>query len=169
MYALTTRDLIRASKLLITLATGLFGILVGIDYLAGLPKVFSLIRQDLLLSVLAEEYPIAYWVTRLTWVPPSAYALVTAAHLLFGALCLVGARQMVRHLDSGASAFHDSKRLSVLGLLIGLLVVGLVLGVNASPWLFQIVARPVSSLGISLRMFDVILVGLVFVSLKNDD
>ena len=111
--------LVRAAKILLVLMIGLFSLLVGVDNIIDYGTNFAFVQHVMSMDTVFPS-------TTLTWRAITSpvlyhigYALIIAAELLAGVLCVFGARVLWRARHASARDFNASKDIAVAGLVAG--------------------------------------------------
>lgn len=122
---------VRLVKAVLTLAAGLFGLLVGIDNILDYGTNFAFVRHVLSMDTTVPGNALAWRAITSEWAHHAAYAAIIASELAVGAACTAGAWRLYATRALSAPAFNDAKQLAVAGLaggfalyFFGFLVVG---------------------------------------------
>jgi predicted small integral membrane protein len=106
---------VRTAKIILVGCVGMLGLLVGVDNILDYRTNFEVVRHVMSMDAIPPGSPLMWRAITnpsLHWL---AYAIIIAAELLFGALCLFGAARLVR----ADSSFESAKGPAVAGLALG--------------------------------------------------
>ena len=111
--------LIRLAKVVLVLQIGLFAMLVGVDNIIDYNSNFEFVRHVLSMDT---TFPGNALMDRAVTDPDLhhlAYAIIIAAEIITGLLCIAGAIWMVHHISVTSTRFQRAKSLAVTGLTLG--------------------------------------------------
>jgi predicted small integral membrane protein len=111
--------IVRAAKVLLVLMIGLFSLLVGIDNVVDYQTNYAFVQHVMSMDTI---FP----TSTLTWRAISSptlyhvvYALIIAAELAAGVLCVLGAWLLWQERSASAARFNAAKQLAIAGLVCG--------------------------------------------------
>mgnify|MGYP001818435512 FL=1 len=110
---------IRLAKVVLVLQIGLFALLVGVDNIIDYDSNFQFVRHVLSMDT---TFPGNALMGRAITDPALhhlAYALIIAAEIITGLLCIAGAAWLFRHISASPVRFQQAKSLAVCGLTLG--------------------------------------------------
>ncbi len=109
-------DAVRAAKIALVGCVGALGLLVGIDNILDYRTNFEVVRHVLSMDALPPGSAFAWRAVADPRLQRLAYAIIIAAELLYGSLCILGALRLVAR---GPRSFDSAKGLAVAGLALG--------------------------------------------------
>jgi len=167
--SLTTRDLIRLSKALLTLTVSAAGATIVlhniVDYRLALKYVRHVMSMDTIFPDSKNNF-------RAVTSPTAHHAslnLIILTEALMAWFCGLGGVRMLRALRADAQTFHEAKRPGLFGLLLGLLLWFFGFQVVAGSWFEMWMSKEYNGLPDATRLTNYIAAVLTFVSLRNDD
>jgi predicted small integral membrane protein len=109
----------RLSKAALTFFAGVFGLLVGVDNIIDYGTNFAFVQHVLSMDTTFTGNALLWRSITSEWVHHAAYALIIAAELAVGLLCVAGAWRLFTARALPAPLFNDAKGLAVGGLAAG--------------------------------------------------
>lgn len=111
--------IVRLSKILLVLAVGIFGLLVGGDNLIDYGTNFAFVTHVMSMDTIFPDSMLTWRAVTSPLLHHVAYAGIIAAELLSGALCVAGAVRLWGARGATAQHFNAAKELAVAGLVLG--------------------------------------------------
>src|SRR5215510_14953717 len=111
--------LVRAAKVLLVLLVGLFSLLVGTDNVVDYGTNYAFVQHVMSMDTVFPNSTLTWRAITSPTLHHLAYALIIAAELLTGALCLFGAWKLWEARAGSASAFNAAKGIAIAGLTTG--------------------------------------------------
>lgn len=165
---MSTQFLIRLSKALLSLSVGLLAALVVLnnitDYWTNFHFVAHVMSMD---TTLPTSTTRKRAVSSRRWYH-GAYLLIIGVESAIAWLCSAGGLTMLRAIKADAQTFHAAKRMTIAGLLSGLLLWFTGFQVLASEWFGMWMSEEWNGLPGATRLTQAVSALLVFVSLQND-
>jgi predicted small integral membrane protein len=161
--------ILRTSKALLTLLLGLFALLVGVDNIIDYGTNFAFVQHVLSMDTTFPGNKLMWRAITSEWVHHVAYALIIAAELLVGALCVAGARRL--HLSRAAPArqFRDAKGLAIAGLAAGFMLYFFGFLVVGGEWFQMWQSQTWNGQEAAFRFAASFALVLIFVAIEDDD
>ncbi|QNK02412.1 DUF2165 family protein [Dyella telluris] len=113
---------VRLSRILLLAAIALWLSLVAFGNLTDPGSNWPFVQHVLAMDTIFPDAGIHYRAITSPWLQRAAYALIIATESLAAVLCWLGVWRLWRARAGSAAVFHRAKRMSVLGLTVGLLV-----------------------------------------------
>ncbi|WP_114239795.1 DUF2165 family protein [Dyella sp. C9] len=114
--------LMRLSRILLMAAIALWVSLVAFGNLTDYGSNWPFVQHVLAMDTIFPGAGIHYRAISSPWLQHVAYALIIATETLAALLCWLGAWRLWRARAGSGAAFHRAKRMSVLGLTVGLML-----------------------------------------------
>lgn len=111
--------LVRSAKVLLVLQIGIFSLLVGIDNIIDYGTNYAFVQHVMAMDTVFPSSTLTWRAVTSTSLFHLCYALIIAAELLAGVLCVVGARRLWRVRSAPAKAFNGAKDIAAAGLVTG--------------------------------------------------
>jgi predicted small integral membrane protein len=112
--------ILRGAKIFLAGSVGLLALLVGLDNIFDYETNFAAVRHILSMDTIPQASPLLWRAIHNEAAHHLGYALIIAAELCAGALCLVGAVRLARARKEKGRAFNEAKSLATLGLVVAL-------------------------------------------------
>lgn len=109
----------RVSKSVLTLALGIFALLVGVDNIIDYETNFAFVQHVLSMDTTFPGNKLMWRAITLGWAHHAAYAGIIAAELAVGILCVAGAWRLFAARARPAAYFNEAKALAVVGMAAG--------------------------------------------------
>lgn len=111
--------ILRLSKTLLVLLTGLYFLLVGIDNIIAYDINFEFVRHVLLMDTTYPNNPLMWRAITDPSAHHAAYWIIIGAELLAGLLCVLGAWRLYQERYAEAADFNQAKAAATAGLVLG--------------------------------------------------
>jgi predicted small integral membrane protein len=111
--------LVRAAKVLLVLLIGLFSLLVGADNVVDYGTNYAFVQHVMSMDTVFPNSTLTWRAITSPALHHAAYALIIAAELLTGVLCVVGAWRLWQSRALSAVAFNAAKNTAIAGLVLG--------------------------------------------------
>jgi predicted small integral membrane protein len=111
--------LTRSAKVVMVLMVGLFSLLIGIDNIIDYDTNYAFVQHVMSMDTVFPTSTLTWRAITSPVLHHAAYALIIAAELATGALCVVGARRLWQARRATAEAFNAAKDIAVAGLATG--------------------------------------------------
>lgn len=161
--------LIRLAKALLTLTTGLTGLLIVFGNLTDYRTNFRFVQHVLSMDTTLPDNTIRYRAIHSTRLHHTLYLLIIAVEIVTAVLCTLGGLNLLGHLKTDSDTFHRAKRPALGGLLAGLLLWFFGFQGVAGEWFGMWMSKQWNGLPDAARLTQLLAVMLTFVSMKNDD
>ncbi len=161
--------LIRLAKALLTLSTGIYGIIVVFGNLTAYQTNYDFIRHVMTMDTTYPDNAMKYRAIHSSRIHKITYSFIIFIETLIAIFCTKGGIDMLRNLDADAETFHESKRSGITGMLLGLLLWFFSFQAIAGEWFGMWMSKEWNGLPDATRLTQYISTLLVFVALKNDD
>lgn len=110
---------IRAAKVLLVLLIGLCALLIGLDNIIDYGTNYAFVQHVMSMDTIFPTSTLTWRAITSPLLHHLAYALIIAAELLTGLICIVGARRLWRARAARAQHFNAAKDLATIGLTLG--------------------------------------------------
>jgi len=161
--------IVRDAKALLTLLIGVFLLLVGVDNIIDYETNFEFVRHVLSMDTTFPGNKLMWRAITSEWLHHAAYALIIAAELATGVLCVAGAWRLFKARSAPAEEFREAKTVAIAGLaaaftlfFFGFLVVG-------GEWFQMWQSQTWNGQEAAFRFAASIGFVLIFVALEDDD
>ncbi|MCL4297953.1 MAG: DUF2165 family protein [Anaerolineae bacterium] len=161
--------LIRLAKALLTLATGVTGLLIVFGNLTDYQTNFKFVQHVLSMDTTFPDNTIKYRAIKSSRIHHAIYHFIILVEAVMAILCTLGGVNLLRHLKADKDTFHRAKRPALGGLLAGLLLWFFGFQGVAGEWFGMWMSRQWNGLPDAARLTQFMAIILTFVSLKNDD
>lgn len=169
MESITTSGLIRHGKILVVLFAGVFGALVVFGNLTDYSTNYLFVQHTLSMDTIFPDSSLLYRAITNPILHHIFYGLIIALETLFALFCLLGAWQLFRHRHANGDTFHGSKKLAVLGCLIGIGIWYFCFQVVGGEWFAMWQSSQWNALSSAGRFVDYLFAALIFITLPIDD
>lgn len=159
----------RLSKALLTLALGIFALLVGADNIIDYGTNFAFVQHVLSMDTTFPGNKLMWRAISSDWVHHAAYAAIIAAEFLTGALCVAGARKLLLLRAAPGRQFHDAKGLATAGLAAGFMLYFFGFLVVGGEWFQMWQSQTWNGQEAAFRFAVSFALVLIFVSIEDDD
>ena len=159
---------IRLAKALLTLAVGVYGIIVVFGNLTDYQTNYKFIRHVMTMDTTYPDNTMMYRAIHDSRLHHLTYRIIIFFEVLIAIFCTKGGIDMLRNLEADAETFHESKRSGILGMLLGLILWFFSFQAVAGEWFGMWMSKEWNGLPDAARLTQYISTILVFVALKND-
>ncbi|MEI9901454.1 MAG: DUF2165 domain-containing protein [Hyphomicrobium sp.] len=111
--------IVRAAKVLLVLMIGLFSLLVGVDNIIDYGTNYAFVQHVMSMDTVFPSSTLTWRAITSPFLYHLCYAMLIAAELLAGILCIAGARRLWLKRYAPAKAFNAAKDIAVAGLFMG--------------------------------------------------
>lgn len=111
--------LVRAAKVLLVLMIGLFSLLVGVDNIVDYGTNLAFVQHVMSMDTVFPSSTLTWRAITSPVLQHLGYALIIAAEILAGVLCIAGARRLWLARHGSAREFNGAKDVAVAGLVTG--------------------------------------------------
>ena len=111
--------IVRSAKVLLVLLIGLFSLLVGIDNIIDYGTNYAFVQHVMSMDTIFPSSTLKWRAITSPTLYQAAYALIIAAELLTGVLCVLGAWRLWAARGDLAVEFNAAKDVAVAGLVLG--------------------------------------------------
>ena len=160
---------IRLAKALLTLATGLYAVIVVFGNLTDYRTNYRFVQHVMSMDTTYPDNKIMYRSIESPRVHHGAYIFIIWIETLIAILCTKGGIDLLKNLKADGQTFHESKRTGIGGMLAGLLLWFFGFQGIAGEWFGMWMSKEWNGLPDATRLTQFISTALVFVSMKNDD
>ncbi len=161
--------IVRATKALLPLMAGVFFLLVGADNIIDYDTNFEFVRHVLSMDTTFPGNTLMWRAITSGWVHHLAYALIIAAELLAGVLCLAGSWHLFQAREAPAEQFNAAKDVAVAGLAAGFALYFLGFLVVGGEWFQMWQSQTWNGQEAAFRFAACLGLMLIFVSLEDND
>lgn len=109
----------RTAKVLLVLLIGLFSLLVGVDNIIDYGTNYAFVQHVMSMDTVFPSSTLTWRAITSPALHHATYALIIAAELMTGALCVLGARRLWQRRAAPAASFNAAKDVAVAGLVTG--------------------------------------------------
>jgi predicted small integral membrane protein len=111
--------LVRAAKVLLVLLIGLFSLLVGADNVIDYGTNYAFVQHVMSMDTVFPSSTLTWRAITSPALHHAAYALIIAAEIVTGVLCLLGAWRLWEARGAPATRFNAAKDVAIAGLVFG--------------------------------------------------
>ena len=166
---MTTRTLIRLSKALLSLTVGLLASLIVFNNLTDYWTNYHFVAHVMSMDTVFPESKTRRRAVNSKRLYHLSYALIIAVEGAITWLCSAGGLAMLRALRADGKTFHESKRLTIAGLLAALMLWFTAFQGIAAEWFGMWMSQQWNGLAGASRLTQIVSTVLVFVAMKNDE
>lgn len=164
----STSHLIRLTKIVSVICLGLLGAIVSFGNITDYYSNFHFVEHVMKMDTIFPASNLHYRGIHSVLVYHLVYIVIIAAECLMTFCCLKGGLDMTRNLKSGTEQFHGSKKWSVAGVLLGLLVWFFCFEIIGGEW-FAMWQSPIwNGLVAAERLVTFLMLTLILLHLKSD-
>jgi len=131
---LTTDKLIRYSKVILMAYISLFGLMVMFSNFTDYPSNYEYVGHILSMDTTRENLNLSYRAITSPMLHHRIYWFIITLEVVYTAFCLLGTYHLYRNINAPAAVFHEAKKYSIVGLLIGFFVYYICLQVIGTEW-----------------------------------
>jgi predicted small integral membrane protein len=166
---MSTSFLIRLSKALLSLSVGLLTGLVALNNLIDYRSNFQFVAHILRMDTIFPESKLSKRAINSPGFHHFTYLLIILVEGAVAWLCSAGGVAMWRARKADAATFHAAKRMTIAGLLSGLLLWFTSFQAVAGEWFGMWMSTQWNGMASAARLTQIMSALLVFVSMKNDE
>lgn len=134
MNNLTTDKLIRYSKVILMAYISFFGLMVMYSNFTDYPSNYEYVSHILSMDTTRENLNLSYRAITSPILHHRIYWFIITLEVVYTAFCLLGTYHLYRNINAPAAVFHEAKKFSIVGLLIGFFVYYICLQVIGTEW-----------------------------------
>ena len=134
MNNLTTDKLIRCSKVILMAYISFFGLMVMYSNFTDYASNYEYVSHILSMDTTRENLNLSYRAITSPILHHRIYWSIITLEVVYTAFCLLGTYHLYRNINTPAAVFHEAKKFSIVGLLIGLFVYYICLQVIGTEW-----------------------------------
>lgn len=134
MNDLTTDKLIRYSKVILMSYISLFGLMVMFSNFTDYASNYEYVGHILSMDTTRENLNLSYRAITSPILHHRIYWFIITLEVVYTAFCLLGTYHLYRNINTSAAVFHEAKKFSIVGLLIGFFVYYICLQVIGTEW-----------------------------------
>ena len=134
MNDLTTDKLIRYSKVILMSYISLFGLMVMFSNFTDYASNYEYVGHILSMDTTRENLNLSYRAITSPILHHRIYWFIITLEVVYTAFCLLGTYHLYRNINAPAAVFHEAKKYSIVGLLIGFFVYYICLQVIGTEW-----------------------------------
>ena len=108
--------IIRIAKILMVASVGLLIVLIGLNNVLDYQTNFEVVRHILSMDTIPADSPLRWRAIASPALHHLSYGFIIAVEFAAGALCLYGARRLLRELHAEGRRFNAAKAMAVAGL-----------------------------------------------------
>ncbi|KAF2392861.1 MULTISPECIES: DUF2165 family protein [Pseudomonas] len=168
MNNLSTDQLIRYSKVLLMASFSFFGLLVMISNFTDYPSNYEYVGHILSMDTTRENNYISYRAITSPMLHHRIYWIIITLEVIYTLYCLMGTYQLLKYINASAEAFHEAKKLSIVGLLIALFIYYVCLQVVGVEWFDMDESPTWNAKDWARHIVDFIVPLLIFLALKTE-
>lgn len=166
MNYLTTNQLIRYSKIILMAFVSFFGLLVLYSNIIDYSTNYEYIGHILSMDTTRENLNISYRAITSPILHHRVYWIIITLEVMYTAYCLLGTYQLFKHRHGSIDAFHEAKKLSIIGLLIAIFVYYVCMQVIGVEWFDMDESQVWNAKDWARHIVDFILPLLIYLTLK---
>jgi predicted small integral membrane protein len=160
---------VRAAKIALVAAMALLATLVAFGNITDYGSNLVFVQHVLSMSTVFPNSTIKYRAITEPALHHAAYVLIIATEAAIAGLCWAGAVALARRLRADGAAFHQSKTLAVLGLVLGFLLWQLGFMSIGGEWFGMWQSQQWNGVPSAFRFAMVFAVVLIFVAQRDED
>ena len=126
--------IVRLSKAALTLSLGIFLVIVGIDNILDYGINFTFVQHVMSMDTIFPDSTLRWRAVTAEWAHHVAFALIIAAELVIGIVCVIGAWRLFVARTASSPAFRQAKSLAMAGVAAGFAFFFLVFIVVGGEW-----------------------------------
>ncbi len=109
----------RISKALLVLQIGLFSLLVGMDNIVDYGTNYAFVEHVMEMDTVSPDSALKWRAISSSLLNEATYALIIAAEIMTGLLCIAGALRLWQARGKNAAEFNAAKGMATAGLVLG--------------------------------------------------
>lgn len=166
MNQLTTDQLTRYSKFILMAFFSFFGLLVMYSDFTDYSSNYEYVGHVLSMDTTRENTNITDRAITSPMLHHRIYWIIITLEVMYTVCCLIGTYQLLKNINASADAFHEAKKLSIVGLLIAIFIYYVCLQVVGVEWFNMDESQTWNAKDWARHIVDFILPLLIFVVLK---
>jgi predicted small integral membrane protein len=163
---LTTDQIIRYSKVILMAYISFFGLLVMYSNFTDYATNYEYVAHVLSMDTTENNERISYRAITSPLFHHRIYWLIITLEVTYTVYCLMGTYQLFRNVYASAKKFHEAKKSSIIGLLIGLFIYYVCLQVVGVEWFNMDKSQTWNAKDWARHIVDFMLPLLMYVALK---
>lgn len=166
MNSLTTDKTIRTSKIILMAYMSFFGLLVMYSNFTDYATNYEYVSHVLSMDTTKNNENTSYRAITSPMLHHRIYWLIITLEVTYTVYCLVGTYHLYRKLHASAKEFHEAKKFSVIGLMIGLFIYYICLQVIGVEWFNMDRSQTWNAKDWARHIVDFMLPLLIYVALR---
>ncbi|WP_019581127.1 DUF2165 family protein [Pseudomonas mandelii] len=166
MNHLTTDQIIRYSKVILMAYISFFGLLVMYSNFTDYATNYEYVAHVLSMDTTQNNEKTSYRAITSPLLHHRIYWLIITLEVTYTIYCLMGTYQLFRNIHASAKKFHEAKKFSIIGLLIGLFIYYVCLQVVGVEWFNMDKSQTWNAKDWARHIVDFMLPLLMYVTLK---
>lgn len=168
MNNLTTDKLIRYIKILLIIYISFFGLLVMYSNFTDYASNYEYVGHVLSMDTTRNNPRLSYRAITSPMLHHRIYWLIITLEVTFTTYCLIGAFHLYRQINGSAEEFHEAKKFSLIGLMIGIFVYYVCLQIIGVEWFNMDTSQVWNAKDWARHIVDFLLPLLIFVALRTE-
>jgi predicted small integral membrane protein len=161
--------LVRAAKVLLVLLIGLFSLLVGFDNIIDYGTNYAFVQHVMSMDTVFPTSTLTWRAITSPALHHVAYALIIAAEILTGVLCVLGAWRLWQMREAPAVGFNAHKDMAIAGLVLGFALWFFGFMTVGGEWFQMWQSQTWNGQEAAFRFIGCIGLVLIFVAQKDDE
>lgn len=166
MNSLTTDKTIRTSKIILMAYISFFGLLVMYSNFTDYATNYEYVSHVLSMDTTKNNEHTSYRAITSPMLHHRIYWLIITLEVTYTVYCLVGTYHLYRKLHASAKEFHEAKKFSIIGLMIGLFIYYICLQVIGVEWFNMDRSQTWNAKDWARHIVDFMLPLLIYVALR---
>ncbi|WP_460147877.1 DUF2165 family protein [Pseudomonas sp. S2_A02] len=166
MNSLTTAKTIRISKILLMAYISFFGLLVMYSNFTDYATNYEYVGHVLSMDTANNSEKTDYRAITSPMLHHRIYWLIITLEVTYTVYCLMGTYHLYRKLNASAKEFHEAKKFSIIGLMIGLFIYYVCLQVIGVEWFNMDKSQAWNAKDWARHIVDFMLPLLMYVALR---
>lgn len=166
MHTLNTAQLIRYSKVILMAYISLFGLLVMYGNFTDYATNYEYVGHILSMDTAQKSESTSYRAITSPLLHHRIYWLIITLEVTYTVFCVMGTYHLLRNINASAKAFHEAKKCSIIGLMIGLFIYYVCLQVVGAEWFNMDKSHTWNAKDWARQIVDFMLPLLIYITLK---
>lgn len=166
MHTLNTAQLIRYSKVILMAYISLFGLLVMYGNITDYATNYEYVGHILSMDTTQKNENTSYRAITSPLLHHRIYWLIITLEVTYTVFCLIGTYHLLRNINAPGKAFHEAKKFSIIGLMIGLFIYYVCLQVVGVEWFNMDKSQTWNAKDWARHIVDFMLPLLIYITLK---
>ncbi|QJP93942.1 MULTISPECIES: DUF2165 family protein [Pseudomonas] len=166
MRNLGTDQLIRYSKVILMAYISFFGILVMYSNFTDYPSNYEYVGHILSMDTTQINENIRHRAITSPMLHHRIYWLIITLEVIYTICCLLGTYHLYRKINESADAFHEAKKLSIIGLMIAMFVYYVGLQTIGVEWFDMDTSQTWNAKDWARHIVDFIFPLLIYIAIK---